>query len=337
MNPTGDIANLVASLSGGRVLVVGDLILDEYLIGRATRLSREAPVPVLERQRRFTRLGGAANPAHNIVALGGKAAVVGVIGEDEAGQTLVAQLAEAGIDTTGVVTDPGRPTTTKTRIVAESTLRVPQHIVRLDHLDRRPVSFAIEQTLCQRIEALTAQADAVLVSHYRTGAVTPGVVEAVRAAARQRGALTVADAQADLERFAGFDLVKCNRAEAEAELGRPLTSDVDFEVALGELSLRLNVVRLAITRGAEGMSLLGRGGPAIHSPAGRVSDVYDVTGAGDTVVAVLTLALVAGIDLRTAARLANAAAGLVVRRLGNAVVTPAELVEALSSEERKTR
>ena len=313
----------------GRVLVVGDLCLDEYLIGRATRLSREAPVPVLEQQRRFTRLGGAANPAHNVVALGGEAVVVGVIGEDEAGQTLLAQLAGAGIDSNGVVTDPGRPTTTKTRIVAESTLRVPQHLVRLDHLDRSPVSPAVERALSERIAALAARADAVIVSHYRTGVVTPGVVEAVHAAAQQHGALTVADAQADLQRFAGFGLVKCNRAEAEVELSRSLTHDVDFEAALAELSRRLGGAQLAITRGAEGMSLLEQGGRVIHAPASRVSDVYDVTGAGDTVVAVLTLALVAGMDLRTAARMANAAAGLVVRRLGNVVVTPAELSEAL--------
>jgi rfaE bifunctional protein kinase chain/domain len=250
---------------------------------------------------------------------------------------LLAQLDEAGIDRRGVVSDPSRPTTTKTRIVAESTLRVPQHLVRLDHLERRPVSLAIERVLGQHIAALAAQSDAVLVSHYRTGVVTSGLVEAVRGVARQYSALTVADAQADLRRFAGFDLVKCNRAEAEAELGRPLTDDVNFEAALGELLPRLGVARLAITRGAEGMSLLERGGTVIHAPASRVSDVYDVTGAGDTVVAVLTLALVAGIDLGTAARLANAAAGLVVRRLGNAVVTPAELVEALRSEEGKTR
>lgn len=332
MNPENEIAGLVSRLAGGRVLVVGDLILDEYLIGRATRLSREAPVPVLEQQHRFTRLGGAANPAHNVVALGGKAAVVGVIGQDEAGQTLLAQLDEAGIDRRGVVSDPGRPTTTKTRIVAESTLRVPQHLVRLDHLDRQPISLAIERVLGQHIAALAAQSDALLVSHYRTGVVTPGLVETVRGVARQHHALAVADAQADLRRFAGFDLVKCNRAEAEAELGRPLTDDVNFEAALGELLPRLGVARLAITRGAEGMSLLERGGAVIHAPASRVSDVYDVTGAGDTVVAVLTLALVAGMNLGTAARLANAAAGLVVRRLGNAVVTPAELAEALSGE-----
>jgi len=318
----------------GRVLVVGDLCLDEYLIGRATRLSREAPVPVLEQQHRFTRLGGAANPAHNVVALGGKAALVGVIGQDEAGQTLLAQLAEAGIDADGVVSDPGRPTTTKTRVVAESTLRVPQHVVRLDHLHRSPVSPAVECALGQRIAALTAQADAVLVSHYRAGVVTPALIEVVRGVARRHSALTVADAQADLQRFASFDLVKCNRAEAEAELGRPLTGDLDFETALGELLARLGVARLAITRGAEGMSLLERGGAVIHALASRVSDVYDVTGAGDTVVAVLTLALVAGMNLRTAARLANAAAGLVVRRLGNAVVTPAELAEVLREEAR---
>ena len=189
---------------------------------------------------------------------------------------------------------------------------------------------AVEAALLERLEALAPGCDAILVSHYRSGVLTPTVVERVRQLARQHGLFTAADAQADLARFAGFDLVKCNRAEAEAELGQSLASEDDFERALTRLLPLLGVEHLVVTRGSDGMSALQRGHAVIHSPAVPVGEVYDVVGAGDTAVAVLALALAARLTLSTAAHLANAAAGLVVRRLGNAVVRPAELIEALS-------
>ncbi|MCS6844517.1 MAG: bifunctional ADP-heptose synthase [Caldilineales bacterium] len=329
-----ELAQIVARLAGHRVVVLGDCMLDEYLIGRAVRLSREAPVPVLEQTHGFHLLGGACNPAHNVVALGSRAALVGLIGDDEAGRRLVAAAEQVGVATDGLVVDPSRPTTTKTRLVAESALRVPQHLARLDRLDRRPPDPPLAEALARRLEALVAAAQAVIVSHYQCGVVTPALADRARQAARQHGALITADAQADLERFAGYDLVKCNRAEAEAALGFPLVSDADFERGLTRLAARLGVGALVVTRGAEGMSLWQQGRPVVHSAALRVSDIYDVVGAGDTVVAVLTLALAGGLSLVTAAHLANAAAGLVVRRLGNAVVSPDELVAALAEDGR---
>lgn len=326
-----DSEQMVARLAGHRVLVVGDMFLDEYLIGRAVRLSREAPVPVLERTESFALLGGACNPAHNVATLGGSARMAGVIGPDAAGRRLVDALAAAGVDPAGVVVDAGRPTTTKTRLVAESALRVPQHLARIDAIERRPLDEPVQDALLARLEALAPDCDAILVSHYCSGVVTPAVTEQVRRLARQHGLLTVADAQADLGRFAGFDLVKCNRAEAEAELGQALDSQDDFERALARLLPQLDVETLVVTRGSEGMSAIRRGQPATHSPAVQVGDVYDVVGAGDTVVAVLTLALAARMSLSQAAHLANAAAGLVVRKLGNAVVRPAELAAALGA------
>lgn len=326
-----DLSRLVARLAGRRVLVVGDMFLDEYLVGRAVRLSREAPVPVLERTHSFALLGGACNPAHNVVALGSQAVMAGVVGDDAAGQRLLHALQAAGIDPAGVVVDSSRPTTTKTRLVAESALRAPQHLARIDSIERRSLDTPAEAVLLERLEALAPGCDAVLVSHYRSGVVTPAVADRVRQLARQHRLITVADAQADLARFAGFDLVKCNRAEAESELGQALAGEADFERALAHLLPRLGVEHLVVTRGSEGMSSLQRGRTVAHSPAVPVGDVYDVVGAGDTVVAVLALALAAGVSLGIAAHLANAAAGLVVRRLGNAVVRPAELVEALAS------
>lgn len=321
---------LVGRLAGRRVLVVGDLFLDEYLEGRAERLSREAPVPVVELTRRVLIPGGAANPARNIVALGGHALCAGLVGEDAAGRELLAGLQEAGVDTTGIVTDADRTTTTKTRVVAyRDALRFPQHLARIDRIDRTPVAGNALARLLDRLEVLTRQADAVLVSDYRSGAMTPAVVTALTSAARDAGILTTADAQGNLTQYVGFALVKCNRAEAEAELGRTLLADADYERALAHLLPRLGLRMMAITRGPEGMSVQAQGQPAEHLPATNRSEVFDVTGAGDTVIAVLTLGLTAGLSLRTAAHLANVAAGLVVRRLGNAVVTPSELAAAL--------
>jgi rfaE bifunctional protein kinase chain/domain len=318
-------------LAGRRILVIGDVFLDEYITGRATRLSREAPIPVLEFAGRQYVPGGAANPSSNIVALGGIAHQVGAIGDDKAGQTLLAKLREAGIDTSAVVTDPSRPTTTKTRIVAQGSLRFPQQLARIDHLDRRPVAGEVEKAIVDHLEVLVPQVDAVLISDYRTGVASEAVVAASLRLSRQHGELATVDSQGNLHKFSGFDLVKCNQREAEAVLERTLSSEDDFQEAHKQLLAELGVQAILITRGAEGMSLLGHDQPYAHIPAANVSEVFDVTGAGDTVIGVTTLALAAGIDLLSAAHLANYAAGLVVRKLGNAIATPEELAWAIEN------
>jgi len=318
-------------LAGRRVVVVGDVFLDEYISGRATRLSREAPIPVLEFAGRRSLPGGAANPANNIVALGSQAQQVGVIGRDEAGQTLLAKLKEAGIDIEGVVTDPSRPTTTKTRIVSQGSLRFPRQLARIDRLDRRPLDEDVEHEVIARLRTLAPQADAILVSDYRTGLVTPTVVEACLELASEHHKLITVDSQGNLYKYRGFDLIKCNHHEAGAVLGRPLQSEEEFRGALERFLGELSARAMLITRGPEGMSLLGRGQPYAHIPAANVSEVFDVTGAGDTVTAVATLALAAGLDLLSAAHLANYAAGLVVRKLGNATATQEELAWAIEN------
>ena len=327
-----ETTSLVERLAGKRVVVIGDLCLDEYVMGVATRLSREAPVPVVELRQRLSMPGGAANPASNIVALGSRAVVIGVIGADAAGDALTGHLRSRGIETAGIVTDSQRPTTTKTRVVAQGSLRFPQHLARVDHVDRRPLAPELTQRLTAAIERLLACADAVLISDYRTGVITPELIASVQAAAAQHGVLTTVDSQGDLGQFRGFDLVRCNAAEAQAQVGFTLADDHDFERALARLQKELSAQRLVVTRGGDGVSLLAWGDAPRHLPAWNREEVFDVTGAGDTVIAVLTLALAGGCDLRTAGRLAMTAAGLVVRRLGNAVVSPAELAEALANE-----
>ncbi len=331
MTSKAKLLQSLPKLASRSVLVVGDIFLDEYISGRATRLSREAPIPVLEFAGKRYLPGGAANPSNNIVALGGMAYQVGVIGDDEAGRTLLAKLKEAGIDTAAVVTDPSRPTTTKTRIVAQGSLRFPQQLARIDHLDRCPVAGEVEKAIVAHLEALVPQVDAVLISDYRTGVASEAIVAASLKLARQHKKLAAVDSQGNLHKFAGFDLVKCNQREAEAVLGRSLSSEGDFREAQQQLLADLEIQAILITRGPEGMSLLGRDEPYAHIPAANVSEVFDVTGAGDTVIAVATLALAAGLDLLPAAHLANYAAGLVVRKLGNATATPEELGWAIEN------
>ena len=224
-------------------MVVGDVFLDEYVVGRATRLSREAPIPVLEFERRFYLPGGAANPSSNLVALGGVARQVGVVGDDEAGQQLLQKLREGGIDATGVVTDPSRPTTTKTRIVAQGSLRFPQQLARIDHLDRRPVREDVERALIAHLETLVPQADAVLVSDYRTGVVSETIVAAVLDVARRHGRLATVDSQGNLHKFHTFDLVKCNHAEAQAVTGRTLSTEEGTAYSKSATGARLKTPR----------------------------------------------------------------------------------------------
>lgn len=326
---TAELRQIVPALAQRRILVVGDLCLDEYLIGQAARLSREAPVPVLEFLRQIDVPGAAANPAINVCSLGGEAWVAGVVGDDEAGRRLIALLERLGARTDGIVIDPERTTTVKTRILAEVSLRYPQQMVRLDRQDRRPLNPAVRAELTERVLALATRADAVLVSDYRSGVADPAIVAALGQAGPP---ILTADSQGDLGKFAGFRAIKANQEETEAFLGCRLTGDDEFARAGRGLCQDLKLSALLITRGRDGMSLIEADGAVAHIPTANASEVFDVTGAGDTVIATYTLALTAGASPRQAARLANQAAGLVVRKLGNAAPTPAELLAVLDAE-----
>jgi rfaE bifunctional protein kinase chain/domain len=332
MEPNPSLAELVPRLAGLRVLVVGDITLDEYLYGRATRLSREAPIPVLEWLRREIILGGAGNPARNVVALGSAATMVGVVGDDAAGAQLRQLLAAAGIDAAGLLTIPGRPTTRKTRIMADEAPRLPQQVARLDRLDRTPLTALEEGEVVAVINTLIPRHDAVICSDYQAGLITPAVAAAVRERCRERGALFAVDAQGNSHYYRGAGLFRCNDREAEAALGTPLRDEADFARGVRRLREELGAQLVIVTRGPDGLSLEGEGAPYTHLPALRASEVYDTTGAGDTFVSVATLGLAAGLGAVDAARLANAAAALVVRRFGNAVVTPGELAAAVADE-----
>lgn len=330
MTVTDTLKPLIRDWARCRLLVVGDVILDEYLIGLATRISREAPIPVLEFQERRLIPGGAANPAVNVVALGATALLMGVVGADVEATNLRQVLQSRGLETNALVIDAARPTTMKTRIMAQMGLRFPQQVARLDRISREPISDTAERRLRAAILKQVNSADAILFSDYQGGLITPTLVAAARELTGGK-MLLAADAQGQFDKFVGFGLVKCNADEAQAYLRRTLHTDVEFAQAAAELRATLKLtVGMVITRGADGVTVACVD-KSFHCPAPAITDVYDTVGAGDTAVAVLTLAVAAGGSLRDAAVLANYASGLVVRRVGNYTPSPEELLWALDT------
>lgn len=329
---TDHLKHWIPKLAGQKILVIGDVILDEYLIGKATRLSREAPVPILEFESRQWIPGGAANPAANIVALNSAAIQIGVIGDDSAAESVRLILQERGIETSSLLVDPSRPTTVKMRLMAQMGLRFPQQVARLDTLSRQPISPAVEQQIMANIEEQISGVNALLLSDYHTGLLTPPLIGMIRQTADKAGILLTADSQGELEKYTGFGLVKCNADDARDYLRHPLRNDADFSAVALELYQTLKVtVGIVITRGGDGATIATSDNQVIHCPAPAVTDVFDTVGAGDTAIAVLTLAVAAGASLEEATILANYASGLVVRRVGNYTPKPEEIIWALET------
>jgi rfaE bifunctional protein kinase chain/domain len=312
-----------------KVLVVGDLYLDEYIVGRPSRISREAPIPILEFSYRRDVPGGATAPACNISSLGGQAYMLGVIGEDLAGRELQELLGGRSVDVTGLIVDPDRPTTTKTRIVAEAQHIFPQQVARVDRQDRTPIDGLVEQQAVDYLHLVAPHVDAILFSDYKTGVVNARLIAESLQIGRTSGKLITVDSQGGLDKFKGCTLVKCNDNEARDYLRRDLKTDQDFEQALRDLKEELGVKMVVLTRGGEGISCLDSRDQLYHLPAFNRSEVFDVTGAGDTVISLLTLGLVAGSSLLEASQLANAAAGVVIRKQGNVTIQMDELQQEL--------
>lgn len=326
MNELLRLRPLLDAIRGRKVLVVGDLYLDCYIFGRPARVSREAPIMVLEESRREERPGGGTAPALAIAALGGEVWQAGVVGNDDEGRHLCQMLREQGIHVEGILTDPARPTTTKTRLVAEGPYNVfPQQVARVDRQDRRPIDGAIARSLAAFIESTGPTVDAVLLSDYRSGVIVPEVIEA----ARRSAPLTTVDSQGSLSDFRGLGLVKCNQAEAEAYLGSALGEVAARQGHLTALREQLDCDRLVVTLGPAGAALAAVDGSYHEVPPLVRRQVFDVTGAGDTVIAVMSAALAAGADSLSALRLSQVAAGLVVAKWGNAQVSVEEIDAAL--------
>lgn len=310
-----------------RLLVLGDLFADEFMVGEVTRISREAPVLILTH--RSTRMvpGGAANAAANVASLGGQVEVIGLMGADRQADELCAVLEDRGVVTRWVVRDPQRPTTTKTRISAASQQSVTQQIVRMDRESRLPASPDIEQQLLAHLAARIPEVDGVLISDYGNGVVTDRIKTRCMALCMEHGKPAIVDSQGDLRTFRGAAVVTPNQPEAEAVVGFPFTDRTALERG-GRLLLEEVQVAL-ITRGSSGMALFQQGLPLVEIPAFNRSEVFDVTGAGDTVVGTMTLALLAGAEMLEAALWANLAASIVVRRFGTSTTTIKEMAAAL--------
>jgi rfaE bifunctional protein kinase chain/domain len=321
----GRARELVGRFSGLPVLVVGDVMLDRFIVGRVTRISPEAPVPIVRFESEHLRLGGAANVAHNIVALGGRASLVGIVGVDAAADSLRAHLAAAGIGTDGLVADDDRPTTEKVRVVTERN----QQVARIDYERDADAGGEVERAIVAQIDRLGGHAKALLVSDYLKGAITRTVVEALlqcrsAKASAERAPLIVDPKIPHLACYAGATLVTPNHHEAEIATHRRLRTDDDARRAARDFRARAQCDAVLITRGEHGMWLSESG--AEGSIPAVTREVSDVTGAGDTVVATLSLALAAGATMAEAAALANHAAGIVVGRFGPATLTAGELV-----------
>ena len=319
------LRGLVARFAGRRILVLGDLMLDRYLWGRVDRISPEAPVPVVEIERETFTLGGAGNVAANLRALGAEAILAGVVGADLDGERLVEALRERGIDIALVQRDEARPTTVKTRIVAHS-----QQVVRADRESRAELNGRARDTLLPALASRIGQCDGLVVSDYGKGVITPRSLEVALEAARRRSIhVSVDPKESHLDAYRGASILTPNQHEAGGFMGRRIVDGASLlEVGWG-LQKRLDAAAVLVTRGAQGMSLFERGGRVTHLPT-VAREVYDVTGAGDTVVSVVALALAAGADFPSACCLANHAAGVVIREVGTAACAPAELLASLA-------
>jgi D-glycero-beta-D-manno-heptose-7-phosphate kinase len=319
----------VDGFRGRTVVVVGDLIADEYLFGKPARISREAPVLILRFTEREMLLGGSANAAHNVHALGARVIPVGVVGRDAPGDELLALFHAAGIATDGIVTENGRTTPVKTRIMAGGYQATRQQVVRLDREPSTELQAITEDALVTRLTALVERADAILISDYGYGTVTPRLFERVRAIARRTGAVVSADSRYQLPRFTGVTAATPNEAELEQLAGTPVDDERGVEKAGRQLLDKLDARILLITRGSRGMALLERDGGCSFIPIHGTDEIADVTGAGDTVISTFTVALAGGATPIDAATLANVAGGLVVMKRGTGTVSAAELVQAL--------
>jgi rfaE bifunctional protein kinase chain/domain len=320
---------IVDGFAGRTVVVVGDLIVDEYLFGRPARISREAPVLILRFTEREVSLGGAANAVNNVHALGVGVRPVGVVGDDAAGRELIELLGAAGIATNGIVTEPARQTPVKTRIMAGGYQATRQQVVRLDREPGAEPQPITEDALAERFTEAVRGADAVIISDYGYGTVTPRLLERIRTLTRASGVLVTVDSRYELPRFTGLTAATPNEAELETLAGASVDDERGVEKAGRQLLERLDARLLLVTRGSRGMALLEREGPCTFIPIHGTDEIADVTGAGDTVISAFTVALAAGAAPVDAASLANVAGGLVVMKRGTATVSAAELVDAL--------
>jgi len=322
---------ILRRLGAARVVVIGDLIADEYVYGRVARVSREAPVLILEYDSTEVVPGGAGNAASNVAALGGAVRLVSLVGRDEPGRRVERALPRR-VNRSGLVRPAGFRTPVKTRILAGGIHSAKQQVVRIDRLSSRPVTDEERSAIARAALAAVADADAVLISDYGSGLVTPSLARELRDRLRARGVPVLVDSRYALTRYRGLTACAPNESEVEQALGVRIDDNPRvLERAGRQMLARTRMQAVIVTRGSRGMAVFEPGRRTVHIPIFGSDQIADVTGAGDTVMATLTLALAAGASVEEAARLANVAGGLVVMKRGTATVTAAELRHALGS------
>ena len=311
------------------ILIIGDMVADVYLKGNISRVSREAPVLVLEHAGEKVVPGGAANVVHNIATLGGQAFAVGLIGNDKAGSGLRDILNDKNVETTGLIVEENRPTITKTRIIAGGSATVSQQIVRIDQEMKSPILSQTEKNLINILKQVIDKIDAVVLSDYGSGMLSDKIRSFIIESCQEKNIKTIVDSRYDILKFEGVSFVKQNEAEAAKAVGFELTSE-DAVVTAGKILLeKLQAEGIIISRGEQGMSLIQDNGEIHHIPVVDKSEVFDVSGAGDTAVAAFILAIASGAKPVEATKIANFAAGIAVRKLGTATVSNEELNEVL--------
>ena len=331
------LLTLVDAFGGKRVAIIGDLIADEFIYGRVARVSREAPVLILQYDSTEILPGGAGNAANNVSALGGRARIVGLVGNDESGRRLRASLRR--VDTRGLLRPLGFVTPVKTRILAGGIHTAKQQIVRIDRVVSTDYGDKTRAAFARAALSAAADCDAILLSDYGTGLVTPELAAAisrkVQSRPRRRLVPVLVDSRYDLMKYRGLTACTPNESEVEMVLETRIGDNVRaLERAGRELLKRTRMRAVLITRGSRGMAVFEPGKPTVHVPIFGSDEVADVTGAGDTVIATMTLAISAGGSFYEAARLANYAAGLVVMKRGTATISPNELRESIEKDHR---
>jgi D-beta-D-heptose 7-phosphate kinase/D-beta-D-heptose 1-phosphate adenosyltransferase len=320
--PEGDA--ILESVQGVKVLVLGDLMIDEYIWGDVTRVSPEAPVPIVGVRQETLRLGGAANVAHNIIAMGGKVELCGQVGDDQMGRWMISDLKSRSIGLRGVLSSPDRPTTVKTRVIAHN-----QQVVRVDREDTTLLPREDEEMLLSAFRSLLPECGAVVISDYAKGVVTPTLIKSAVTAARDAGLPVAVDPKVNhFATYRDVTVLTPNLLEASAGAGIIIDSMEALLKAGSMIMEKLGSENLIITRGDQGMTLFARDKDPMHIPA-LSREVYDVTGAGDTVISAVSLGLAAGISIQKSAALANVAAGVVVGEVGTVPITRDQLRERI--------
>src|SRR5713101_6454188 len=324
------LAEIVNSFSRKRIVVIGDVIADQFIYGEISRVSREAPVFILRHEHTETTPGGAGNCAANLAALGGQVALISVLGDDEPGRTLAAKLRAAGVDCGGVSISSSRRTTTKMRVLAGQVHSTRQQVIRIDYDGEPALASDEREQLKVRLREEIEKADAVIISDYNYGVVDVTLATMARDAADQRRIPVFIDSRFRLSEFPRFTSATPNEDEIAQLSGQPLTSELELEALGARLREQLEYQSLLVTRGGRGMVLFEADAKPLHIEAVGSRQPVDVTGAGDTVIATYALAIASGASFAEAARLANFAGGIVVMKRGAATVSAEELISSIS-------